>query len=465
MLQNKEKGKAIFLITHDLELASQLADDLYVLYLGQVMEKMAGCDLFAEPRHPYSLALARSFPSMETARDLGGIRGDAFYRLLHQHGHHNGTSSRHAHIATPEDGHEPGHAPPTGCLFHDRCTQAQAACRNGLVPLSGENGRQVRCIRGGIVDILELKGIAHSYDAKKALKPTNLTLKAGEIFCLVGETGSGKTTLAMAAAGALQPEEGQRIFQGRDMDEWLKKDRRTLARQVGLVYQNPAESVSHRLNVADIVAEPLRIQHLDRDADEVLRLVKKTLSEVHLSTDQSFLKRYPHELNMGACQRVCLARALIQNPSFLVADEPTSSLDPSVQAKVMKLLLDLQINRGISMLFVTHDIGLARKVGDRMGVMLNGQMVEMGPAWQLIAHPAHPYTKMLIQSAADWQGVTNSHMSEEIGDKGCAFAMRCPFSQDICFKKDPELRQAGPRRVLCHLPLMDEKDQINWEVI
>jgi peptide/nickel transport system ATP-binding protein len=156
---------------------------------------------------------------------------------------------------------------------------------------------------------------------------------------------------------------------------------------------------------------------------------------------------------------------LIQNPSFLVADEPTSSLDPSVQAKVMKLLLDLQINRGISMLFVTHDIGLARKVGDRMGVMLNGQMVEMGPAWQLIAHPAHPYTKMLIQSAADWQGVTNSHMSEEIGDKGCAFAMRCPFSQDICFKKDPELRQAGPRRVLCHLPLMDEKDQINWEVI
>ncbi|KIX11656.1 ABC transporter ATP-binding protein [Dethiosulfatarculus sandiegensis] len=465
MVQNKEKGKAIFLITHDLELASQLADDLYVLYLGQVMEKMAGSELFSEPRHPYSLALARSFPSMETARDLGGIRGDAFYRLLHQHGHRNGTPHRHAHIASSEAGHEPGHAPPSGCLFHDRCTQAREDCRKGLVPLTGSNGRKVRCLRGGIVDLLDLKGIAHSYDDQKALQPTDLTLKAGEIFCLVGETGSGKTTLAMAAAGALQPKEGKRIFQDRDMDEWLKTDRRALARKVGLVYQNPAESVSHRLNVAEIVAEPLRIQHLDQDSVKVQELVKKNLSEVHLSTDQSFLKRYPHELNMGAIQRVCLARALVLNPSFLVADEPTSSLDPSVQAKVMKLLLDLQINRGITMLFVTHDIGLARKVGDRMGVMLNGRMVESGPAWQVIAHPAHPYTRMLIQSASAWQGMADPHLGEETGDAGCAFALRCPHSTDVCFNQDPGLRQSGPRRVLCHIPLTDENNEINWEVI
>jgi peptide/nickel transport system ATP-binding protein len=128
------------------------------------------------------------------------------------------------------------------------------------VDFAARGGHLVRCVRGGIADLLELEGVAKSYGRVKALRTTNLTLKAGEVFCLVGETGSGKSTLAMIAAGAQEPDKGKRIFEGRDMDDWLKKERLLLARRVGIIYQNPADAVSHRLKVFDLVAEPLRIQ-------------------------------------------------------------------------------------------------------------------------------------------------------------------------------------------------------------
>ncbi len=147
-----------------------------------------------------------------------------------------------------------------------------------------------------------------------ALGATSLTLRAGEIFSLVGETGSGKTTLAMIAAGVLQPDQGRRVFEGRDMDEWIKGEYRSLARKIGVVYQNPAEAVSHRFSVFDIVAEPLKIQEQLRDKEEIRKRVLRALSEVHLSTEPVFLGRYAHELNMGALQRVCIARALVSEP-------------------------------------------------------------------------------------------------------------------------------------------------------
>jgi len=230
----------------------------------------------------------------------------------------------------------------------------------------------VRCLRRGIVDMLELKGVEKGYDSVAALCPVDLTIKAGEIFSLVGETGSGKTTLAMTAAGVTRPDQGSRLFEGRDMDRWIKKDYKSLARRIGVIYQNPAESISHRFSVLETVAEPLTIHRVGLEKGERVERVKKCLADVHLSTDRAFLERYPHELNMGALQRICLARALVLGPRLLIADEPTSSLDPSVQAKVLKLLLDLQIERGLTMLFVSHDIGLVRKISDRIGGYASG---------------------------------------------------------------------------------------------
>jgi peptide/nickel transport system ATP-binding protein len=312
---------------------------------------------------------------------------------------------------------------------------------------------RVRCLRGGIADRLELKGISKRYNEVAALHPTDLNLRSGELFCLVGETGSGKTTLSMIAAGVVDPDAGRRIFDGKDMDEWRKRDYRSLAGQIGVIYQNPGEAVSHRLSVFDIVAEPLRIQGAVRGKEEIQDRVKRILAEVRLSTEPAFLKRYPHELNMGAVQRLCIARALVTQPALLVADEPTSSLDPSVQAKILKLLLNLQIEKGLTMLFVTHDMGLARKIGDRIGVMLAGTIVEAGPSVQVLGRPLHPYTRLLIRSASG--DVENpSKQTKPSARAACPFCGRCEFSVSSCFSETPPAvnPNGGRHLVRCFRP-------------
>jgi len=451
----KAGGRSLLLITHDLELVSGVSDDVAVLYLGQIMEAMPAGELLTEPMHPYSSALVRSFPGMDTVRDLGGIRGDAFYRFTHVHSHRDGSVHEHTHVKAPGTVHEGGHAPLEGCLFEPRCTQAIPECRTGDVGFTAAGSHSVRCLRGGIVAMLVMEGVCKSYGSVQALESTDLTLKAGEVFCIVGETGSGKTTLAMVAAAALGPDRGSRLFEGRDMDLWRRQDYRSLARRIGIIYQNPGEAVSHRFSVFDIVAEPLRIQKASFGPEEIRNRVVSALNEVRLSSAPEFLKRYPHELNMGAIQRLCIARALIHDPVMLIADEPTSSLDPSVQAKVLKLLLGLQIEKGLTMLFVTHDLGIARKVADRIAVMLAGRVVESGPAKRIVNHPSHPYTEMLVESA---KGTAAPSLRIEVGgnqDEGiCPFLHRCRFATERCRRRYPEVAalDGGHHLVWCWNP-------------
>jgi peptide/nickel transport system ATP-binding protein len=452
--QERHRNKAILLITHDLAFVRTLADEVAVLYLGQIVERMPGRDLLTHPLHPYTLGLGRSYPTMEANRDLGGIRGDAFYRLIHVHAKEKGGNHLHAHVAFPGSHHSGDHTRQEGCLFQARCTQAIEACSRGAVSLVTVEDHEVRCLRGGIVQILELRQVSKCYGHVTALHPTDLRIRAGEAFCIVGETGSGKTTLAMMTAGLLNPDQGHRLFDDRDMDEWIASDYPSLARRIGVIYQNPAESVSHRFTVFDVVAEPLRIQGSGGDKKEMEGRVLRTLSDVHLSTDPKFLKRYPHELNMGAIQRLCLARALVVNPTLLVADEPTSALDPSVQAKVLKLLFDLQIEKGLTVLFVTHNIGLARKIADRIGVMLAGRLLEVGPASLLLSHPLHPYTRLLIESTRGDEKPMGTG-AETVTNAGCPFVPRCGRAGEICFHEFPYLSAAHEtnRTVRCHFPL------------
>ena len=452
----KSKGKAVLLITHDLELAAGLADTVSVLYLGQILETLPAKDLLFKPLHPYTLALCRSYPTMTTARDLGGIKGDAFYRLVHQHGRHDQEKYKHTHIQIPDSSHKDGHAPPDGCIFQSRCTQAVDRCKNERVDLKEIGNHTVRCLRNGIADILNLKGVTKSYGNVIALQPTDLNLKCGEVFCLVGKTGSGKTTLAMISANMIKQDSGDRSFEGRNMDQWARQEYRSMARRIGLIYQNPAESISPRFSVFEAVAEPLKIHKTTMTRENIEKHVSRILTQVRLSADPLFLKRYPHELNMGAIQRVCMARALILEPSLLVADEPTSSLDPSVQAKVLKLLLDLQIELGLSMLFITHNIGLARKVGDRIGVMLAGRLVEIGPANMVLSAPRHPYTRLLIDSV---RGLVKNPFKSGAGvvkPVGCPFISRCPCAKDICSKENPAMVNVDHCRVRCHFPLTND---------
>jgi len=530
--QLKKKGVAILLISHDLELAAKTADVAAMLYLGQIMEILPARALLLKPLHPYTLALGRSFPAMEATRDLGGMRGDAFYRYTHVHRLKEGAVQPHVHIATGGDREEGGHAPAAGCLFRSRCTQAVDECRSAHVQLAPVGDHQVRCLRGGIVDLLKFEGVSKRYGDLTALAPTDVAVHAGEILAIVGETGSGKTTLAMIAAGALTPDTGKRGFAGRDMDAWIREDRLSLSAEIGIIYQSPSESVSHRFTAFDIVAEPLRIQgtkaelnvhkaelnvhkaelnvhkhvhaegtesesgaalthaqpgsaahahphdavsgnvqlasgdsvsehhpsHAHQESagggeQELHRRALQAMADVHLPVEPDFLKRHPHELNMGTIQRLCIARALVHEPMLLVADEPTSALDPSVQAKIMKMLLNLQTEKGMTMLFVTHDIALARKISDRICVMLAGHIVEIGPAASVLADPGHPYTKGLIESAR------GASLMEQAGERdaapGCPFAARCDRQSEICLRAfpPPVALSGSSHRAWCFNPL------------
>ncbi len=452
----RDGGKAILLITHDLDLVQTVADEAAVLYQGQIMESLPAPDLLTQPLHPYTLGLGRSFPGMKTTRDLGGICGDALLRTFHLHDDDEEESHAHSHESKAPLRADDGGVHAEGCLFHPRCTQAADRCHQP-VALTKSGDHWLRCSRGGLVRLVDLERISKSYGAVPALQPTDLALRAGEVFCLAGETGSGKTTLAMIAAGFLKPDQGTRTFDGRDLDKWMREDYRTFARRIGVIFQNPLESVSHRFNVFDILVEPLKIQGAAGDHDALASRACQALKDVHLPTDEAFLRRFPHELNLGAVQRLCLARALIAGPKLLVADEPTSALDPSVQAKVIKLLLDLQIEKGLTLLMVTHNLGLARKIADRIGVMQAGRLLEVGPAGKVLTRPLHPYTRLLLARSNGEESGDEMEMPEPKGP-GCPFAPRCERAKAVCFETFPQWAQGNifAHRACCHFPLGSE---------
>ena len=370
--QQVDAGKAVLLITHDLSFAHLCSDRIAVLYSGMILELLPSEKLLDAPRHPYTRALVRSFPMMERAKDLAGVRGAPPSKT-------SGATS--------------------GCIFQQRCTQSIDVCSQKqpqAMSIDGNtgDGSYVVCHRGGIATMVCVQNISKSYKDIEVLKDISITLDEGEILALVGETGSGKTTLAYLTAGTIKPDDGRIIFRGQEVGTIEKKE---FFRKVGIIYQSPKDSISHRFTVFEAIAEPLRIHALFDD--NAIKRIKDVLNEVQLPYEDYFMQKYPHELSGGELQRVAIARALILEPDLLIADESTSFLDPSVQAKILRLLLDLQNNRGISMLFVMHDIGVARKVSDRIAVLHDGMIVENGPAHRVISNPQHFYTKLLIDAS------------------------------------------------------------------
>ena len=279
------------------------------------------------------------------------------------------------------------------------------------------------------------------------VKKVSLPLFEGETLALVGESGSGKTTLANTIMGLFKEYEGSLMLDGKDVSSRTEQFYKT----VQMVFQNPHDSISHRYNVLQAIKEPLDI-HGEFSEKQKEEMVQQIAIEVNLPRDKSFLEKYPHHLSGGEAQRVAIARALILNPRVLLADEPTASLDASIQAKIMRLLLDIQERRGLALLLITHDIALARKVSDRIAVMLNGEIVESAPAYLLLSQPFHPYTRALIQAA----GVGLFKRAAGIGHcfsktmvkeppqgplaakhNGCSYAERCAYAVTRCFMERP----------------------------
>ncbi|MFO8101114.1 MAG: ABC transporter ATP-binding protein [Dehalococcoidia bacterium] len=357
--------RAVLITTHDLSTAAQLSTRVATLYGGRIVEAGPTAEVFSRPRHPYTRALLRSYPNMTTVKDLQGIKGRMDRRVM-------------------------------GCPFNPRCTQAISVCRELIPPLREQEGRLLACHRGGIIAALSARGMSKSFGQLKAVDGVSLTLDHGETLALVGQSGSGKTTLARLITGLVEAEAGEISLEEQETDRHSKGFHRT----VQMVFQNPGEALSHRMTVLEAVREPLEVQGVG-DKEERDRMATKVIEEVELPTTEDFLDEYPHHLSGGELQRVNIARALVLDPKVLIADEPTAFLDSSIQAKILKLLLNLQENRGLSMLFITHDIAVARKISDRIAVMQEGRIVEQGPASRMATSPSHAYTRGLLEAASE----------------------------------------------------------------
>jgi peptide/nickel transport system ATP-binding protein len=363
LLQETEGHRAWLVITHDLDTASRLSKNLAVLYGGRILEYGPTDRILAEPRHPYTRALIRAYPNMTTVKDLQGIKG----RM---------------------------ERPVAGCPFHPRCTQSQADCGLTLPELTGD-GRRVACHRGGIVTLLEALELSVSYDHLAVVDHVSLDIKSGETLALVGQSGSGKTTLAKAIMGLAPLASGDLFVEGAPVTD----PGRDYYQRIQMVFQNPGESLSHRLSVLQLVMEPLDVQKRGTKQGRA-EMAVRTIGEVELPQTKDFLATYPHHLSGGELQRVAIARALVTDPDLLIADEPTAFLDASVSAKILRLLLNLQERRGLSLLFITHDIATARKVSDRIAVMQAGKIVETGPAERITTSPGTAYLRRLLEAAA-----------------------------------------------------------------
>lgn len=374
----REWGSGFLVISHDLAMVAQLTEEVAVLYAGKVVEMGPTEDVFGDPRHPYTWGLIHSYPDMSTARDLRSIRGD------------------------PPD---PAY-PPTGCRFHPRCTQAVERCRWEEPPLLDVAGRRVACHLGGLQTLLRAERLHKVFfvnnggpqDRLEAVKDITLEIREGEVVALVGETGSGKTTLGRILVGLLTPDGGRIVLEGRDLTAARGEERMSLARRIQIVPQDPFDAVSPRMTVAQIVREPLDIQKIGTPQEREEK-VRQVLEAVGLPTDHAFLSLHAHELSGGQLQRIVIARALILEPKLLIADEPVAMLDPSEQARVINLLKEIQVERGLALLLISHDLALVRKVADRILVMHRGRIVEEGPGSRIITYPAHEHTRALLESA------------------------------------------------------------------
>jgi len=364
LLRSAVAGRMCMVITHDLSLAASLAERMAVLYAGRIMEMGRTEEILKGPRHPYTRGLIRSYPAMNATKDMQGILGQMVHGL-------------------------------PGCPFHQRCTQRISICSLEVPVLAEEEGRSIACHRGGIVPLLEIKGLSLTLDSYPVLCDLHFALCESETLALVGESGSGKTSLSKVIMGLYEPDRGAVILEGRRVE---KRDSAFYSR-VQMIFQNPRESVSHRMNALNAVMEPLMVQKKGSH-EQRLQRAKEVLAMVELPIDDDFLHKYPHQLSGGEVQRVAIARALALGPKLLIADEPTSALDPSVQAKILKLLMNLQDQMGLAILFITHDIALARKISDRMAVMNKGRIVESGATNEILVCPSHPYTRRLVDCAS-----------------------------------------------------------------
>jgi peptide/nickel transport system ATP-binding protein len=463
----QDTGMAILLITHDLGVVAGMADRIAVMYAGQLIEEAGRDRFFGAARHPYSQKLFESLPDVhKRAHALDTIPG-----------------------TVPALDHDF-----SGCRFAERCDVAWEYCRSHVPGwYAAAAGQQVRCHRldesipapatgtrtrqaAAVADRhrdhgnrqLEVADLKVHFPIHKgvfkriagyvyAVDGVSLVIPPGCTQALVGESGCGKTTVGKATLQLIRPTHGRVQFGDAELTVLRGEALRKMRSDFQFIFQDPFSSMNPRMMVGDIVEEGMIAQGLGKTRQDRRARVNDLFKQVGLSPEHA--QRYPHEFSGGQRQRICIARALAVDPQLIVCDEPTSALDVSVQAQILNLLKELQNTRGLSYLFITHNLSVVSYLADRVAVMYLGRIVEEGPVADVLERPLHPYTQALLSAVPVVEVESRREIIRLEGDipspaeppAGCHFHPRCPQAMAVCRDSYPAETAAGDHTVRCFL--------------
>ena len=472
----REFDSAILYITHDLGVITKICDRVGVMYAGEFMEQADLRALFARPLHPYTLDLLGCVPRFDP------------------------TPEKRSLVTIPGAIPRVDELPP-GCIFAPRCEFVEDACTTARPPLDEVVVRHLSaCRRWRIVPppaeylreataavrsagvaageagvLVEAQDTQVHFKAPKgvirAVDGVDLQVRVGQTLGVVGESGSGKTTVARAIIGLTPATGGDITLRGKSLPRTTGKRPRSTLREIQMVFQNPDASLNPTRTVGDAIMRPLSLlagvgrEEAKRRAQDLLRSV---------SLPVSYFERLPHELSGGEKQRVAIARAFAAEPELILCDEPISSLDVSVQGSLMNLLMQLQVDKLTSYLFISHDLSAVQHLSDSIAVVYLGHVMEIGDAVQVLTPPFHPYTEALL-SAVPLPDPDVKQKPIRLGGSvpsamhvpsGCRFHPRCPrFLGDVCVNEEPPWREGeGDHRIYCHIPL-DELSRLQAETL